>query len=79
MANPIKHVASAQKAHPLVKTGIITTGTHLGTKLIHKIAMRPLLVFGIGIVAGIVLHQKSQEKTQQKENDCGSEQHSETE
>lgn len=80
MANHINHVASAQKSHPLLKTGIITTGTHLGTKLIHKIAMRPLLVFGVGIIAGIVLQQKNQEKSQQQtENGCCSGQHSETE
>lgn len=62
MANSLKQVVSKQNSSNLLKTGIIATGSHLGTQLIHKIATRPLLVFGLGVAAGLILHEKTQQK-----------------
>jgi len=37
----------------LVKLGIITIGTQLGTAVIHRMAKHPVLLFGLGIAAGL--------------------------
>lgn len=62
MTNHIEHIVKNPKAKKLAQAGVIATGSHLGTKLIHKIAARPLLVFGIGLAAGIIWHQKKRQQ-----------------
>ncbi|MGR8934656.1 MAG: hypothetical protein ACU837_09745 [Gammaproteobacteria bacterium] len=47
------HNAIGNKAKTAIKLGFITAGTQMGTALLHKIANRPLLVFGLGIAAGL--------------------------
>lgn len=67
MHNP--HIGNKTKA--LVKVGIITVGTQMGTALIHKMARSPVLLFGLGIAAGIyaqIYRQKRINSTQQLKN-----------
>ncbi len=71
MANHIEHVAAVKNSKKLAKAGVIATGSHLGTKLIHAVARRPLLVFGIGLAVGVIWHQKRQQ--QAAEPECCSE------
>ena len=56
-------IANSEESKELAKIGVIATGTHFGTQLIHKIAAKPLLVFSIGLIAGIALHRNLRKQT----------------
>jgi hypothetical protein len=45
------------KTDALVKLGLITIGTQITTEVIHRIARYPLLVFGLGMAAGVYAHK----------------------
>ena len=44
-------------AKGVAKAGIIATGARLGTRIVHTAAKYPVLVFGIGVVAGYYLYK----------------------
>jgi hypothetical protein len=45
------------KTDALVKLGLITIGTQITTEVIHRVARYPLLVFGLGMAAGVYAHK----------------------
>lgn len=50
--NHANHVANGA-----VKAGAIATKAGLGTRLLHTAAKHPVLVFGIGVLAGVYLYK----------------------
>lgn len=46
------------KTGALVKLGLITVGTQLATEVIHRVARYPLVVFGLGVAAGVYAHKE---------------------
>ena len=45
------------KTDALIKLGLITVGTQIATEVIHRVARYPLVVFGLGMVAGVYAHK----------------------
>ena len=45
------------KTEALIKLGLITVGTQITTELIHRLARYPVVVFGLGMVAGVYAHK----------------------
>jgi len=50
-----KDAGNTKKA--LVKLGILTVGTQLGTAVIHRMTKHPVLLFGLGIAAGLYVQK----------------------
>lgn len=46
------------KTDALIKLGLITVGTQIATEAIHRLARYPLVVFGLGVAAGIYAHKE---------------------
>ncbi|MGR8940691.1 MAG: hypothetical protein ACU83V_07805 [Gammaproteobacteria bacterium] len=46
------------KTDALIKLGLITVGTQIATEAIHRLARYPLVVFGLGLAAGIYAHKE---------------------
>jgi len=46
------------KTGALVKLGLITVGTQIATEVVHRVARYPLVVFGLGVAAGIYAHKE---------------------
>ncbi len=46
------------KTDALLKLGLITVGTQITTEMIHRVARYPLVVFGLGVVAGFYAHKE---------------------
>ncbi|WP_349432023.1 hypothetical protein Q9L42_004140 [Methylomarinum sp. Ch1-1] len=44
-----------------VKAGAIATGSGLGARILGGAARHPVLLFGVGVVAGIYLHKYRQQ------------------
>lgn len=67
--NHANHVAKGA-----VKAGAAVTKAGLGTRLLHSAAKHPVLVFGIGVLAGVYIYKNRQqilaEDMQSDENDC---------
>lgn len=48
------------KTDALIKLGLITIGTQISTEVIHRVARYPLVVFGLGLAAGVYAHKHRQ-------------------
>jgi len=46
------------KTGALVKLGLITVGTQIATEVVHRVARYPLVVFGLGVAAGVYAHKE---------------------
>jgi hypothetical protein len=44
------------KINTLLKIGVITVGTQIGTELIHKMAKHPVALFSLGFATGVYAH-----------------------
>lgn len=48
--------APGSKTNALLKIGVLTIGTQLGTELIHKMAKYPVVLFSLGFATGVYAH-----------------------
>lgn len=46
------------KTDALVKIGLMTIGTQITTEVIHRVARYPLVVFGLGVAAGMYAYKE---------------------
>lgn len=51
--------------HPLITLGLITVGTQMGTTLIQRMSRHPVILFGIGVTAGIYSYKNRKEILQE--------------
>lgn len=47
--------------HPLVTLGVLTAGTQLGTAVIQKMGRHPIILFAMGVSAGMVAYKNRKE------------------
>lgn len=50
-----------KETHPLIKLGILSIGTKIGATLILRLAKYPVLLFGMGAVAGFYANKNRQD------------------
>jgi len=51
--------------HPLVTLGVLTAGTQLTAALILRLSKHPLILFGMGVTAGIYTYKNRKEILQE--------------
>lgn len=66
--NHANHVAGTAVKASAAGAAASTAG--IGTKLLHTAAKHPVLVFGIGILAGVYLYKNRQQIIESEEHDC---------
>ncbi len=58
-------------AHNVVKSGKIAASAGIGTRILHTAAKHPILLFGIGVIAGVYLY-KTRLQANESPECCGS-------
>lgn len=61
-------VETAKDRHPLITIGILTAGTQMGSALIQRMGKHPLLLFGMGVAAGVYTYKNRKEIIQEAEH-----------
>ena len=51
--------------HPLITLGVLTAGTQIGAALILRMGKHPLILFGMGVTAGIYTYKNRKEILQE--------------
>jgi len=51
--------------HPLITLGILTAGTQLTAALILRMSKHPLILFGMGVTAGVYTYKNHKEILQE--------------
>ena len=61
MQKPEEQPEKAIDRHPLITLGLLTAGTQLGATLILRMGRHPLILFGMGVTAGIYTYKNRKE------------------
>ncbi|GAB4256545.1 MAG: hypothetical protein Kow0065_05360 [Methylomicrobium sp.] len=50
-----------KEMHPLLKLGVLTVGTKIGTEILLKLAKHPVLLLAMGVGTGIYINKHRKE------------------
>ncbi len=65
MQEPEKQPEQTIDRHPLITLGVLTTGTQLTAALILRLSKHPLILFGMGVTAGVYTYKNRKEILQE--------------
>jgi zinc transporter ZupT len=52
-------------SHPLITLGLLTAGTQMGTALIQRMAKHPVILFTMGMTAGMFVYKNRKQIVQE--------------
>ena len=61
MQEPEEQPEQTIDRHPLITLGVLTAGTQLTAALILRLSKHPLILFGMGVTAGIYTYKNRKE------------------
>ena len=61
MQEPEDQTEKTIDRHSLITLGLLTAGTQLGAALIQRMGKHPLILFGMGVTAGIYTYKNRKE------------------
>jgi zinc transporter ZupT len=65
MQEPEKQPEQTIDRHPLITLGVLTAGTQLTAALILRLSKHPLILFGMGVTAGVYTYKNRKEILQE--------------
>jgi len=68
MQEPEEITKKTKDRHPLITLGLLTAGTQIGAALILRMGRHPLILFGMGVTAGIYTYKNRKEILQEAEH-----------
>ena len=68
MQEPEDQTEKTIDRHPLITLGLLTAGTQMSAALIQRMAKHPLILFGMGVTAGIYTYKNRKEILQEAQH-----------
>ena len=68
MQEPEEQPEQTIDRHPLITLGVLTAGTQLTAALILRLSKHPLILFGMGVTAGIYTYKNRKEILQEAQH-----------